>query len=264
MCPFDREAASLARAARAAPIGMRVAAISDIHGNLPALEAVLADIARRGADLVVQLGDALSGPLWPRETAGLLLSRAFPCVRGNHDRALLGDPGSMGPADAHAWRQLDAAHLDWLRGWPPRLEVAPGVLLFHATPDDDDTYLLEDPSTGYAQLRTPQAILATLEGIDARLMLCGHTHVPRVLALPDGRTIVNAGSVGLPAYTDDTGGFHRHENGSPHARYALVDLLPGRVDAAIVAVDYDRSAASRQAARNGRPDWAGWLASGRA
>ena len=264
MRPFDCDEASLAGAARRVPTEMRIAAISDIHGNLPALQAVLADIARRGADLVVQLGDALSGPLWPRETAGLLLSRALPGVRGNHDRALLGDSAAMGPSDAHAWRQLDASHLDWLRGWPLTLNIAPGVLLFHATPDDDDTYLLEDPSTGYAQLRAPQAILAALAGIDARLMLCGHTHVPRVLALPDGRTVVNAGSVGLPAYTDDTGGFHRHENGSPHARYALVNLLPGRVDAAIVAVDYDWSAASLQAARNGRADWAAWMASGRA
>jgi predicted phosphodiesterase len=243
---------------------MRIAAISDIHGNLPALEAVLDDIGRRGADLVVQLGDALSGPLWPRETAELLRSRALPCVRGNHDRALLADPAGMGPADAHARRALDDAHLDWLRGWPMTLEAAPDVLLFHATPADDDTYLLEDPSTGYAQLRPVATVQAMLDGIDARLMLCGHTHVPRVLRLPDGRSVVNAGSVGLPAYTDDTGGFHRHENGSPHARYALVDLLPSGMQAAIVAVDYDWDAASRQAARNGRTDWASWLASGRA
>ncbi|GAA4416559.1 metallophosphoesterase family protein [Quisquiliibacterium transsilvanicum] len=211
MHPFDRDDASLAGAARTVPTDMRIAAISDILGNLPALEAVLADIAGRGADLMVQLGDAISGPLWPLT-----------------------------------------------------LEAAPGVLLFHATPDDDDTYLLEDPSTGYAQLRAPQAILAALDGIDARLVLCGHTHVRRVLALPDGRTVVNAGSVGLPAYTDMTGGFQRHENGSPHARYALVDLLLGRVGAAIVAVAFDLDAVSRQASRNGREDWATWLASGRA
>jgi putative phosphoesterase len=243
---------------------MRIAAISDIHGNLPALEAVLADIARRGADLVVQLGDALSGPLWPRATAELLMSRALPCVRGNHDRALAGDPAAMGPADAHALRELDQAHLDWLRGWPMALRVRADVLLFHATPGDDDTYLLENPASGYAQLRPPEEILARLAGCDARLMICGHTHVPRVLVLGDGRTVVNAGSVGLPAYTDDTGGFHRHENGSPHARYALVDLGPDRIDCALVAVAYDWNAASRQAARNGRADWAEWLASGRA
>lgn len=243
---------------------MRIAAITDIHGNLPALEAVLADIALRGADLVVQLGDALSGPLWPRETAELLMARAFPCVRGNHDRALLGDPASMGPSDAFAFRELAPMHLEWLRSWPTTLRIGHEVMLFHATPDDDDRYLLEDPATGYARLRPADAVAEALQGVEERLMLCGHTHVPRVFALADGRVVVNAGSVGLPAYTDDTGGFHRHENGSPHARYALIDLGADRIDAAIVSVQYDWNAASRRAAANGRPDWAAWLASGRA
>lgn len=243
---------------------MRIAAISDIHGNLPALEAVLDDIARRGADLVVQLGDALSGPLWPKETAQLLRALALPCVRGNHDRALAGDPATLGAADRFARERLDEAQIEWLRAWPSKLRLDGDVLLFHATPADDDTYLLEDPATGYAQLRPLSAILALLGDTRARLMLCGHTHVPRVLALPDGSTVVNAGSVGLPAYVDDTGGFHRHENGSPHARYALVDLQADRVDAAVVAVAYDWDLAARRAAAGGRADWAAWLASGRA
>ena len=243
---------------------MRIAAISDIHGNLPALEAVLADVRRRGADLVVQLGDALSGPLWPRETAALLRALDAPRVRGNHDRALVGPREAMGPADLHALAEIGEQDLDWLRGAPLANACAEGVLLFHATPGDDDTYLLEDPSTGYAQLRPLDAILAPLEGIGARLMICGHTHIPRVVRLPDGRTVVNAGSVGLPSYTDDTGGFHRHENGSPHARYALIDVERDRIDAALVSVAYDWNAASAQAARNGRADWAAWLASGRA
>ena len=244
---------------------MRIAAISDIHGNLPALEAVLADVAGRGADLVVQLGDAVSGPLWPADTAALLRSLDLPCVRGNHDRALAGDPADIVyETDRFTIARLTAQDLQWLRGWPLTRRIGDGVLLFHATPDDDDTYLLEDPASGYAQLRPPAEIGRRLQGVDARLMICGHTHVPRVLRLADGRTVVNAGSVGLPAYTDDTGGFHRHENGSPHARYALIEDRGARVDAQIVAVAYDWDAASAQAARNGRADWAAWLATGRA
>lgn len=243
---------------------MRIAAITDIHGNLPALEAVFTDIAGHAPDLVVQLGDALSGPLWPRETADLLIAHALPCVRGNHDRALLGDPAKMGPSDAHAFGELGAEHIEWLRSWPMKLRIGHELMLFHATPDDDDRYLLEDSATGYAQLRPEHEVAAALEDIEERLMLCGHSHVPRVFALPGGRVVVNAGSVGLQAYTDDDGGFHRHENGSPHARYALIDLVADRIDAAIVAVQYDWMAASRQAARNGRDDWATWLASGRA
>ena len=67
---------------------MRVAIISDVHGNLPALEAVIKDIRARGADLIVNLGDCVTSPLWPRETFEKLLSLALPTVRGNHDRLL--------------------------------------------------------------------------------------------------------------------------------------------------------------------------------
>lgn len=242
---------------------MRLAAITDIHGNLPALEAVLADIRRHGVDLVVQLGDTLSGPLWPAETADALIALGAPGVRGNHDRMLLGDRAGMGAGDVFARERLDDHHLRWLAGLPFQHRLADGTMLFHATPQADDVYLLEDPATGYAQLRPAPWIEHRLQGLAAPLMICGHSHVARVLSLEDGRIVVNAGSVGLQAYTDDDGGFHRHEAGSPHARYALVDTGEDRIDVAIVAVDYDWAAASRQAAANGRPDWATWLASGR-
>ncbi len=65
---------------------MRLAVIADIHGNLLALDAVLADIAARGVDLTVNLGDCVSGPLWPAETAARLMALGLPTVRGNHDR----------------------------------------------------------------------------------------------------------------------------------------------------------------------------------
>ena len=242
---------------------MRIAAITDIHGNLPALEAVLADARASGADLIVQLGDALSGPLWPRETAQLLRSLALDCVRGNHDRALATTDPSMTAGDRFALSELDAADLEWLRGWPMTHRCGDDVLLFHATPDSDDVYLLEDSSSGDARLRGDSEIAARLANWEAKLMLCGHTHLPRILRLADGRTIVNAGSVGLQAFVARSGGEHRHENGSPHARYAIVDIEGARIDARIVAVEYDWDAASERAAANGSPTWAAWLASGR-
>jgi len=244
---------------------MRIAALTDIHGNLPALEAVLADIRVRGADRIVQLGDALSGPLWPAETAELLRSLALPCVRGNHERELGSEPARMAYAsDRFTREQLGASDLEWIRGWPMTLRLGDDALLFHATPHDDDDYLLEDPASGYAQLRPEADVAARLGDARARVLVCGHTHVPRVVRLRDGRTIVNAGSVGLPAYTDDAGGFHRHENGSPHARYALVDIRHQRVEASIISVAYDWTASSARALRNGFPDWATWLSTGRA
>ena len=64
----------------------RYAILSDIHGNLPALEAVVADAEAQGCDIFVNLGDTLSGPLWPRETAEYLMARDWPTIAGNHER----------------------------------------------------------------------------------------------------------------------------------------------------------------------------------
>ena len=99
---------------------MRIAVIADIHGNLPALEAVLADIAGRGIAAVFNLGDCASGMMWPGETAALLMARGFPTVRGNHDRWVSEhEPGAMNRQDAHAHpamdhhaKRIEAGHLD--------------------------------------------------------------------------------------------------------------------------------------------------------
>src|ERR1700674_1905503 len=89
---------------------MRLAVIADIHGNVLALEAVLADIGRRGADRIVNLGDCVSGPLWPRETMDLLDTLGLPTVRGNHDRWVAETPRErMYASDAIAHDRLTQA-----------------------------------------------------------------------------------------------------------------------------------------------------------
>lgn len=90
---------------------MRLAVLADVHGNLGALEAVLADLARHAPDAVVNLGDCVSGPLAAAATADLLMDRGFVTVRGNHDRQLFDRPASaMGPSDRAADAQLTARH----------------------------------------------------------------------------------------------------------------------------------------------------------
>jgi predicted phosphodiesterase len=113
---------------------MRFAAIADIHGNLPALEAVLADIARRGADFAVNLGDLVSGPLWPAETAGRLMGLGLPTIRGNCDRQIATfEPQQMGLSDAYARQELRPDHLAWLACLPPVLRPRRRVSLpWHA------------------------------------------------------------------------------------------------------------------------------------
>src|SRR6476469_4116489 len=98
---------------------MRIAAISDVHGNLLALEAVLADIAGQSADVVVNLGDLLSGLVQPRETADRLMDLALPTVAGNHERQLLTFPRErMGTADRLAHDVLGPQLREWLSRLP--------------------------------------------------------------------------------------------------------------------------------------------------
>ena len=94
-------------------------------------------------------------------------------------------------------------------------------------------------------------------------LVAGWTHVPRLVALPGGRLVVNPGSVGLPAYTDDRPHPHAMEAGSPHARYAVLEEREGGWTVELVAVPYPFQEAAATARRNGRADWAEWIATGR-
>jgi predicted phosphodiesterase len=252
---------------------MRIAVVSDIHGNLPALEAVLADIARAGADVTVNLGDIVSGPLWPCETADRLMTLHLPTIRGNHERQLLTQPRDrMSATDAHTDAQLSPVHRDWLRGLPVERWLADDVFACHGTPSSDLTYWLETVTPGFARPGAPGIRMASVDEARARLggqrdstaslLLCGHSHVPRAMQLAPCRLVLNPGSVGLQAYDDVHPHLHVVENGSPHARWALAEREADGWRVALHAVGYDWEAAARRADRNGRPDWADALRSG--
>ena len=113
----------------------RFAVVSDIHGNLPALEAVLADMADRRVEGVINLGDNLSGPLWPAETARVLMQQDWLNVQGNHDWNLLyKDPTTLSLSDADAYRILDDEIRAWLKALPASLTLPGGILAFHGIP----------------------------------------------------------------------------------------------------------------------------------
>ena len=240
---------------------MRIAVFADVHGNLLALEAVLADIASRSPDVTVNLGDCLSGPLQAAATADLLMSHDFLTIRGNHDRQLLDRPfEKMGAADQMTDAQINDVHRAWLATFPATA-VLDDMFLCHGSPDSDLTYLLEHVGPNGASLAPPEQVRDLLRGISQPVVLCGHTHLQRAVTVTDGPLVVNPGSVGLPGFYDDVPYPHVIQCGSPHARYAILDRTGNHWRVDFVAVEYDWTSAAALAARSGSP-WARAIATG--
>jgi putative phosphoesterase len=244
---------------------MRIAVLADIHGNVRALRAVMDDLKQVTPDRVLNLGDCVSGPLEAAETADVLISLAWTTVRGNHDRWLIErSVDQMGGSDRAAASELKNHHSAWLSTLDSTAEVE-DLLLCHGTPDSDNTYLLEtvEPN-GQVRIATNAEILRRLDGAHARIILCGHSHMARIVSLNDGRLVINPGSVGLPAYTDIEPVRHSMEMGAPHARYAVLDRRkasdPWQVSFRVVSYDWDGAAA--RATEKGREDWARWIKTG--
>lgn len=258
---------------------MKIAIISDIHGNLPALQAVLGEIDASGVDCIINVGDTLGGPLESARTADLLIQRQIPMIAGNHERQLLTFPPEMlGPSDACTAREISNAHRAWLASAPPTLWLADDVFVCHGTPHSNLHYWLETVTNDFGEhgshgvrAATQAEVLARL-GIgphtQASLIVCGHTHIPRVncvVSASSGHliTIVNPGSVGLPAYDDMHPYKHHIETGSPHARYAIAEQTAAGWRIELRCVTYDFESMARLAESRKRADWAVALRTGR-
>jgi predicted phosphodiesterase len=241
---------------------MRFAAIADVHGNRFALEAVLADIAANGINEVVNLGDHVSGPLDAARTADTLMERGFPSVLGDQDRRLV-ELRKDGTSPRSDFGQLERKHFDWMASMPPTLVYRDEVFLCHATPQDDADFWLDYVSTdGSVRKSTIEAIESKARGIEASLILCGHTHIPRVVRLRDGRMIVNPGSVGLPGFDGQTPTPYKVELGTPDACYAIIGRTSGGWSTTIRYVPYDSATAAEMARAKGMAVWASALATG--
>jgi len=215
---------------------MRVVVLSDIHGVLPALEAVLAEADVRGADRIVLAGDLAAGPQ-PVESLDALVAlgeRAL-WVRGNADRELV--TATEYSIDAWAAGQLTAEHRARLAALPLTVHVELGRLgetvFCHATPRSDHEIVLVD-----SPIERWRDVLGGLpEAVST--VVCGHTHMPFV-RLADRRLVVNPGSVGMPY-------------GAAGAHWALLDGDTGAVSLRRTVFDVD-AAAARIVAESGYPE----------
>jgi putative phosphoesterase len=168
---------------------VRVAALYDVHGNLPALEAVVAEVGRESVDAIVFGGDIASGPM-PRETVDLVRSiEGVVFVRGNADRL---DSPAMSPEwdAARRWvkQQLDEEQIAWLANLQFSA-VLDDTLYVHANPQDDETVVTD--------LTTDERLAELLAGVEQSRVVAGHTHMQMDRTVASIR-FVNAGSVGMP------------------------------------------------------------------
>jgi len=220
---------------------VRVAALYDIHGNLPALEAVLSDARCAEADVLVCGGDLVVGPC-PAECLDLLQAQGerVRFLMGNCDREAIETPGDGELGESARWsnERLGADRLSSVSRWPRTVELdVPDlgrVLFCHATPASDLPILTRI---------TPEDVVArALDGVAADVVVCGHTHVQYDRRVGSAR-LVNAGSVGMPY------------EGSPDARWAILE--DGNVE--LVATAYDQEAALARLERAGFPLFERWL-----
>lgn len=236
---------------------MRIGLIADIHGNLIALETVLAELARAGVDELICLGDVAAIGPQSREVVNRLRALRCPVVMGNTDAWLL-DPasaqGSSAPVLATAvWcaAQLSADDREYVGTFPMTLErILPGgvkLLCFHGSPRSYDDAITAT---------TPAEVLdAMLDGADAPLLVGGHTHIQMVRRHNDAR-IINTGSVGLPGI----GAVTPYNRDVRWAEYAILEVGGDRIVLTLCRTPLDVVEMVRVARASGMPE-ADWWAS---
>lgn len=212
---------------------MRIAVISDIHGNLVALDAVLDDLSSDHYDELICLGDVATNGPRPRECLNRIRDINCPVIMGNTDARLIGTepapikkPGSAHPMlDIEMWcrEQMTDPDLDFLRTFQPTIEVSlvgtSGILFFHGSPRHYEDYIVSTTDEGDLADMIADTTAAVLVG--------GHTHL-QMLRRKNGKTIVNAGAVGRALLRDPLDARDSFIV-APWAEYAVIDFEHGRL-----------------------------------
>jgi len=204
-----------------------IAILSDIHGNLPALQNVMDDMSDKGVDSIVSLGDVSGYYPFINEVIALLRSHNVINLIGNHDRYIIDNtdcPRSVSANKALKYQRsvITKENRDWLSRSVPSLHIGEASMVHGGWNDPEDEYLYKiDP--------------VYFERFNEKFFFCGHTHVQTHIALGNGKYFTNPGSVGQP------------RDGLATAAYALFDDKNGIVELRRVAYDIDSVSAKMQA-----------------
>jgi len=234
---------------------MKIALISDIHGNIPALEAVYQSIKEKDIFEIYNLGDSLYGPLWPEETAQFIIKNNIKSIMGNEDEDLLKN-SYKNETEKYTLSQLSKSSMEWLGMLPASFENE-YITLFHGSYNNNRKYFLEKIIEGNIIIKSNEELMEDIMNIKTKYIGCGHSHLARVSTIQE-QILINAGSVGWPAYSDDNPP-HKMETSNNFAKYAVIDNH--NIEICNIAYDYKR--ASKRAKENNRDDWSKCIESGR-
>jgi predicted phosphodiesterase len=214
---------------------MRIAVLSDIHGNLMALDAVMSDIETQSPDEIWCGGDVAWGGPWARECIARVRDAGWPTVKGNTDVWITGDPQTLEDeaarrevAEVAAQHNLDEDEAQWLLNLPLGHNAAGGLLLVHGTPQSP--FVAPQPDDPPSSFKAYQDA--------ASVVVYGHVHVAFTRRLQDGTMVCNTGSVGMPKDGDT-------------ASYLLIDRVGPDWVFSFRRVEFDRRAGIAQARRLG-------------
>lgn len=229
----------------------QVTIFGDIHANLPALEAVLADMKARQVDQHWYcLGDLVGYGTFPNEVIAAIREREIPTIMGNYDQGVGHSSDDCGCAyrtpeakalgeQSIAWsnEHTSAENKAYLRALPAHINLTLGdlqVLLVHGSPRRVNEYLYAD--------RPDSSLERLLDTAGVDILVCGHTHLPYHRVLPSGRQVINAGSVGKPKDHD------------PRAGYVVLTADGNQLDVEFIRVEYDVERAAKAIEATAMPD----------
>lgn len=228
----------------------QITIFGDIHANLPALTAVFADMAARELDNLYCLGDLVGYGTFPNEVIEAIRSRNIPTIMGNYDYGVGNDSDDCGCAYTNpvsealgkrsiAWSNAHttAVNKAYLRSLVKEIPLQMGdlrVLLVHGSPRRINEYLFAD--------RPDKSMERIMDGIEADVLVCGHTHKPYHRILPSGRQVINAGSVGKP------------KDGDPRACYVTLAANGRDLTVNFIRVPYDVEQAAQAIEASDMPD----------